>query len=393
MFRAVVDTGSPFVLVDGTCDAGGRSLWGCYRGNARPSGLPDTDELYGGEDVGVQWSVGRFELVDASGFAIDHTTFGVVRTYVGKGGGGAVFLGFAKRRLPRIRPTLLEQTDVASLRFDFLGRTLSLSPTSLIPPSTDAVRVLDMRPRGAPVANYALRISRLLVNGQAIPLGRPAVAVIDSGTTGGRGHPWRAPLSTAMRRHCLYSCCRSPHTRTHASLPSTHLLDSITCELRPSCTQLTRRSPSWSLSGISVCDQLFDSGLLPPQWREARIEFETEQGAVTALEASIKRRRRPLPGARPVDPSAPEFDEFPFIVSPVTVPWFEPGFGNAECADGQPYQCNGRPVGRRQSLLEAWRVRRRDGLGEAPHVLFVGLAFLWQRTLTIDVDDGRATIV
>ena len=36
-------------------------------------------------------------------------------TGVGKGGGGAVFLGFVKRRLPRIRPTLLEQTDVAAL--------------------------------------------------------------------------------------------------------------------------------------------------------------------------------------------------------------------------------------------------------------------------------------
>ena len=29
------------------------------------------------------------------------------------------------------------------------------------------------------------------------------------------------------------------------------------------------------------------------------------------------------------------------------------------------------------------------GLGSAPHVIFVGLAFFWQRQLTIDVDDGR----
>ena len=42
-------------------------------------------------------------------------------------GGGAVFLGLAKRRLPRIRPSFLEQTRVAALRFDFVRRTLELS--------------------------------------------------------------------------------------------------------------------------------------------------------------------------------------------------------------------------------------------------------------------------
>ena len=42
-------------------------------------------------------------------------------------GGGAVFLGLAKRRLPRIRPSFLEQTQVAALRFDFVRRTLELS--------------------------------------------------------------------------------------------------------------------------------------------------------------------------------------------------------------------------------------------------------------------------
>lgn len=327
-FLAVVDTGSPFLLVDGTCDADGQGLWGCYRGGGRPSGLSDTDELYGGEDVGVQWDLGRFELTGSRGFAVENTTFGVVRSYVGKGGGGAIFLGCAKRRLPRIRPTLLEQTDIASLRFDFLARQLTLSPVSLIPHETDAVPIIDLRPRGAPIANYAARVSSLVVNGQTIRLGRPAVAVIDSGTT-----------------------------------------------------------------GISVSDSLFDAGVLPPQWREARIELATEQGDVMVVEASVKRRRRPLPGARSVDPTAEEFDQFPLIVSPVSVPWFDPDFGNAECADGQPFQCNGKPLGRRQSLFEAWRLRLNDGLGEAPHVLFVGLAFLWQRSITIDVDDGRMTII
>ena len=115
---------------------------------------------------------------------------------------------------------------------------------------------------------------------------------------------------------------------------------------------------------------------------------------MTALEASVRKRRKPSPGVPVVDLplSAPEFDEFPLVVAPVHVPWFEPGFGNEECADGEPFQCNGRPVGRAKPLGEQLRFRAL-GLGPSPHVLFVGLAFLWQRKITIDVDDGRMTIV
>ena len=69
----------------------------------------------------------------------------------------------------------------------------------------------------------------------------------------------------------------------------------------------------------------------------------------------------------------------------------DPGFGNEVCADGEPFQCNGKPVGRRRGLVETLRWRAL-GLGPAPHVIFVGLAFLWQRTLTIDVDEGRMTV-
>lgn len=138
-FRAVLDTGSPFLLVDGLCDANEQSPWGCYRGQARPSSLGDTDELYGGQDVGVQWKRGTLAFdqlrVDEQlrlTAAVDDVVFGVVRDYVGKGGGGAVFLGLCKQRLPRIRPTLLEQTDIAALRFDFLKRRMELSRSALI---------------------------------------------------------------------------------------------------------------------------------------------------------------------------------------------------------------------------------------------------------------------
>ena len=52
-----------------------------------------------------------------------------------------------------------------------------------MPRSADAVRTIDLRPRGAPVATYAAKVQRLCVNGQEVLLDRPVVAVIDTGTT------------------------------------------------------------------------------------------------------------------------------------------------------------------------------------------------------------------
>ena len=319
-FRAVADTGSPFVLVDGTCtEAGARTPWGCFRGTGRSSGLEDTEELFGGEDVGVEWRRGRLALSQAKvderlrlTAAIDDACFGIVRTYVGKGGGGAVFLGLAKRRQPRIRPTLLEQTDVEALRFDFPSRRLELSKSALIAPRDDAVRTLDLRPRGAPIATYAARIQRLVINGQVVPLDRPTIAVIDTGTT-----------------------------------------------------------------GASVSDALFDAEYFPQQWRDAVIELATESGGVATLEATIRRKRRTFAAndAVPTDPPPDDADEFPLIVSPVRVPWFDPTFGEPGLAEA----------------ISRARESRRDGLGRSPHVIFVGLAFLWRRPLTIDIDAGRMT--
>ena len=363
-FRAVVDTGSPFMLVDGTCSTGDVSKWGCYRGDGRDAGLADTDEIYGGSDVGVEWRRGDFRFVQArvdeqQRFVAERTDavvprplplsanvpnaiFGIVRKEVGKGGGGAVFLGLAKRRLPRIRPTLLEQTDIASLRFDFVRRRMELARVPRIPPSEDALKLLDLRSRGAPVAAYAVKVQRLVVNGAVVKAPRTIVAIIDTGTT-----------------------------------------------------------------GISISDDLFDSGLLPAQWRDARIELgPTERGSTVALEASIRKKRPPSPGVppSPVPPSSEEYDEFPLVCTPVRVPWFAPGFardsvcGGNDPASTQFAKQGGKPedgevISCRRTLAET-RALFADDLGpRAPHVLFVGLAFLWQRTLTIDLDAERMVIV
>jgi hypothetical protein len=60
-------------------------------------------------------------------------------------------------------------SDISSLRFDFVRRRMELSRVPLIPsPCDDAVKLLDLRARGAPAAAYAVRVQRLLVNGVRI---------------------------------------------------------------------------------------------------------------------------------------------------------------------------------------------------------------------------------
>jgi hypothetical protein len=66
--RGVVDTGSPFLTMEGRCT----NYWGCLKeSDARPSGYDNTYEVYGLQDDGVtRWVLGdaRFdgEVVDVS---------------------------------------------------------------------------------------------------------------------------------------------------------------------------------------------------------------------------------------------------------------------------------------------------------------------------------------
>ena len=181
-FRAVLDTGSPFLLVPGRLPASGcDDRWGCFADSTASVALGDaTTEGFGGQDVGVEWRRGRLDFGD---FSFSPINFGVVTSSVRKGGTSAIYLGLVRDRVPRVRPTLLEQTDIESFQFDFPRRRLTLARRPLLR-QRDAIPLVDLRPLGAPVAQYACRVERLLVNGAEVPLSRPAVAVLDTGTTG-----------------------------------------------------------------------------------------------------------------------------------------------------------------------------------------------------------------
>lgn len=282
-FRGIVDTGSPFLLVDGTCASGGR--WGCYppgglsAARGHQGSLDDASiENFAGQVTRVEWRRGLVDVGGRGRLRVEPAVFGALRDFRGRGGAGGVYLGLVKHRSARVRPTFLEQVGAEALRFDLRDarrRTLEIATRGpLISAGDDAVPMVDLRPLGAPIEPYAVAVAGLSVNGVRVALDRPTVAVVDTGTT-----------------------------------------------------------------GLTIADTLLGSPALPVAGaavRTAEVIVATERGKRLALAATARA------GA-----------EFPLITTPCALPWF---------------------AGRESS---------------APHVLFLGLAFLATTRLTIDVETRR----
>ena len=193
LFRAVLDTGSPFLTVPGTCDAVVKSRWGCYREQGVPSGLPPTTEIFDGNEGEVQWRSAPFSFVNATGSMIGPplTTFGVVSQSLMVGPGG-VFFGLLRDTDKRIRPSFLGQTDVCAFKIDLASetKTLTLSNIPLINPLRrgDAVPLVsDLRRKyGDPNMHYVGRVRSIQVNGTPLNQSesQPIYAIFDSGVTG-----------------------------------------------------------------------------------------------------------------------------------------------------------------------------------------------------------------
>jgi hypothetical protein len=102
----VLDTGSPFLTVAGSCT----KRWGCYTDQGRPSGLTPTFECYAGNEGMVEWRKGLLELgflrADAldEGFIFGKFIFGVLDDALVHRPGG-VFFGLVKHKTDDIRPT------------------------------------------------------------------------------------------------------------------------------------------------------------------------------------------------------------------------------------------------------------------------------------------------
>eukprot|EP00536_Pseudo-nitzschia_multiseries_P005037 jgi/Psemu1/189639/e_gw1.91.62.1 len=203
-FRAVLDTGSPFLLIPGSCGPNTRLKSGCYRNQGRP--LPElepTIEIFDGFEGEVQWRSGTFgfALGDGKGkgddaaettaaspvqpplalAADDNKTnpkaeliFGVASEDI-MGGPGGVFFGMIRDTDARIRPSFLGQTDVRAFRVDLRSRprTLTLSNRALMGRASSPESIPDFIPMtnvlrrkyGDPVGHYTARAQSMVVNG------------------------------------------------------------------------------------------------------------------------------------------------------------------------------------------------------------------------------------
>ena len=192
-FGAIVDTGSPFLLVPSYCD---ESKWGCYKPSAsRPAaGLEPTYERFDSNEGMVEWRNAPFSFVvgepDGSTRSIDTAsdsllsfhggqslfpqsmTFGVLSESLMDGPGG-IFLGLVRDTDARIRPSFLGQSLVSAFSVDLRPEanpktlTLSRSNQDWIP--GDSIRLVrDLQRFGDPTVHYVAEAQSILVNGSPL---------------------------------------------------------------------------------------------------------------------------------------------------------------------------------------------------------------------------------
>ena len=237
-FRAIVDSGSPFLIVPSVCS----KMWGGCSQRGRfdllPTDLEDTIEIFGGQNYDTVWRktyievdslptiaprLPRFQQLrfpatpaaNAAATAAAVTNSRERRRFenliVASVGPqillppGGVFFGLIKYKSKAIRPTLLSQLGYSSFCFDSRGRRLTLSRRALLPPARVApptvdptpapapaqasgavptVKLVDLRPLGDPVCHYAAPVKALEINGQPVAVGSTVYAVFDTGTSG-----------------------------------------------------------------------------------------------------------------------------------------------------------------------------------------------------------------
>jgi hypothetical protein len=192
LFRAVLDTGSPFLMIPGSSGDNTRSKSGCFRNQGVSSGLAPTYEIFDGFEGEVDWRMAPFSFVNATGSLISPPliVFGVVSESIMSGPGG-VFFGLIRDTESDIRPSFLGQTAVKSFEIDLLSdqKALKLSTSSLIPPTIDYIKMTTILRRrySDPVTHYTAQAKIVEANGYPLLAandGRPIYVIIDTGVTG-----------------------------------------------------------------------------------------------------------------------------------------------------------------------------------------------------------------
>jgi hypothetical protein len=187
-YGAILDTGSPFLMVPGYCD---ESKWGCYRPeSSKPSGLSSTYERFDNNEGEVEWRVAPFAFVGATGSMVgpQEMTFGVLSESLMNGPGG-VFFGLVRDTDDKIRPSFLGQTSVRAFAVDLASeqKGLTLATKSLINAGGDYILLVkDLnRKYGDPTIHYTAKAKAIQANGRPVAAdGKPIYVIFDTGVTG-----------------------------------------------------------------------------------------------------------------------------------------------------------------------------------------------------------------
>lgn len=206
LFRAALDTGSPFLMIPGTCYDWTKSKSGCYRKQGIPSGYETSYEQFDGFGGDVEWRMGPFSFVNTTAGSLSlrgeeiiqggpksippFFTFGVASESIMKGPGG-IFLGMIRDTDDWIRPSFLGQTSVQSFEIDLKNQpnTLTLSTMPRLKPINDYIHLTkDLRRRyGDPVQHYTAKAKSVSVNGKLLKSATstiPIYVIFDTGVTG-----------------------------------------------------------------------------------------------------------------------------------------------------------------------------------------------------------------
>mmetsp|Transcript_12822 Transcript_12822/g.29254 ORF Transcript_12822/g.29254 Transcript_12822/m.29254 type:complete len:395 (-) Transcript_12822:563-1747(-) len=205
LFKAIVDTGSPYVVLPHTSQAPSSLL--------KPSSFSPTEEVYGAVKGRVRWCQAPYSFRDprlrtesARGGIVGRLDKALTDEATGTGDEPYALLGLIKnsnanadKRFPPRRPSFFDQermddNTIRSFALDAPMRELRLSTKPLIHPNSPRVPLADLRVYGDFVDHYAFHIDSLTLNGISVSaknlqensgaVERPFVCVLDSGLTG-----------------------------------------------------------------------------------------------------------------------------------------------------------------------------------------------------------------
>jgi predicted aspartyl protease len=194
IYRAAVDTGSPYLVLSGDRDI-------LYE-SARPfqlaeSPFPSTEEIYGSGSGVLDWKQAKVTFRSIPRLSTHGETILAMMDDQLEVEAGGSLLGLVKHPNPPrqkefYRPTWLQQlqfqdgSDVRSFSID--QESLTLSNQSLVINRMPRIPLVDLRPLGGFIEHYCFTVKELNLDGVSVTSsslgGRPIIAVLDTGLTG-----------------------------------------------------------------------------------------------------------------------------------------------------------------------------------------------------------------